>query len=267
MPLAGIAVQAGLSIDPSVLAALKISGASGGASQASPFGAYDIGGGQVLTFDSSNLNAAVTPALDPHNGYAASGAAFAGSNCRIMIEIAQTPSFNGSSMNTRVGYQLLEATAITVSTHRAKPAVRAMGYINPKGYARGSRTIAGTLLLNRFTREVLYRFIRAELQSDVSKDTNYSKLDQLPPFNLTLLFSNEFGFVSTQRLLGLEFITDGTVVSVEDMLLEQSLTYVAMDMTPLAPANFNTLFNPSITTPASAAEQTVTGLFQKLAAS
>jgi len=41
--------------------------------------------------------------------------------------------------------QLVELTTITVSVHRVKSPAVACGYINPKGWARGRRTIAGTL--------------------------------------------------------------------------------------------------------------------------
>ena len=46
--------------------------------------------------------------------------------------------------------QLLECTTLTVSVHRVKSPVRACGYINPKGFARGGRTIAGTMILTQF---------------------------------------------------------------------------------------------------------------------
>jgi hypothetical protein len=79
--------------------------------------------------------------------------------------------------------------------------------------------------------------------SDLSKDTNYVKLDQLAPLDFTLLFTNEEGYASSQRLLGVEFVTDGSIVSVQDMFLEQQITWVAADLTPLAPLNFNSTFN------------------------
>ncbi len=101
---------------------------------------------------------------------------------------------------------------MTVSIHRVKSPVRACGYIGPKGFARGARTIAGTLILTQFNVDALFRFLQAVLPHDFSKDTTYFKLDQLPPFNATILFSDEYGNASYRRLLGLEFVTDGTGV-------------------------------------------------------
>jgi hypothetical protein len=37
--------------------------------------------------------------------------------------------------------------------------------------------------------------------SDLSKDSTYTKVDQLPPFNLTMLFANEYGAISCQGFL------------------------------------------------------------------
>lgn len=253
-----------INLDPSLLAVLQSStpvrDVNGNIVSPSPSTNIDLGNGAVLDFDSSTLDARITPILDPTAGsgvsvYTDGEAAFSGSSCRIMIEIPQTPKFNGSSVQQSLGKQLIEATTITISTHRAKSQVRPFGYINPKGLARGSRTIAGTLVLNRFTTEVLYRFLQSGLMADLSKDTTYTKLDQLPPFNFTLLFTNEQGYISTQSLYGVEFVTDGSVVSVNDIMLEQTLTYFATDMSPLVPMNFSTLFSPSTTPTASTASQ------------
>ena len=142
--------------------------------------------------------------------------------------------------------QLLECTTLSVSVHRVKSPVRACGYINPKGFARGGRTIAGTLILTQFTCDVLYRFLQAVLPNDLSKDTLYVKVDQLPPFNLTMLFADEYGNQSQRRILGMEFVTDGTVYSINDLLSEQTISFMAADFTPLLPLNENPVFNPDI---------------------
>ena len=133
---------------------------------------------------------------------------------------------------------LIEASTLTVSVHREKAPVPACGYINPKGFARGRRTIAGTLILTQFTVDVLFRFLQAVLPNDISKDTTYVKPDQIPPFNATILLADEYGHASYRRLLGIEFITDGTVYSIQDLLTEETISYMASDFTPLMPVTF-----------------------------
>ena len=72
------------------------------------------------------------------------------------------------------------------------------------------------------------------------------KVDQLPPFNATILFADEYGNASYRCLLGLEFVTDGTVYSIQDLLSEQSISYMASDFTPLLPVNHGVIFDPGI---------------------
>jgi hypothetical protein len=122
-----------------------------------------------------------------------------------MMEIADVGLIGNFS--ARFHKALVEATTLTVSIHREKAPVRAVSYINPKGYARGRRTIAGTLVMTQFAVDTLFRFLQMLSVHDLSKDTAYVKVDQLPPFNLTLLFSDEYGNASYRRLLGVEFVT------------------------------------------------------------
>jgi hypothetical protein len=165
-----------------------------------------------------------------------------------------------TSNNTPQSFkQLIECTTFTVSVHREKSAVRAAGYINPKAFARGRRTIAGTMVLTQYTVDVLYRFLVSQqlLGHDISKDTQYVKVDQLPPFNMTLLFADEYGNASYRRILGVDFVTDGIVYSSNDMLSEQTVSYMASDFTPLLDINTSALYRPDVISQIFSSEQTV----------
>ena len=141
--------------------------------------------------------------------------------------------------------QLLEATTITVSVHREVAPVRAGGYINPKGFALGTRTIAGSLILTQFTADVMFNFLQSLNLTDGSKDTVFTKTDQLPPFNITMIFTNELGYASQRKLLGVKFVTDGVTYSIQDMLVEQMLSWMALDFTPLMPLTVDNLYTPT----------------------
>ena len=151
---------------------------------------------------------------------------------RVLLEVVTADLPLNSQI--RMSKVLVEASTLTVSIHREKAPVRACGYINPKGFARGRRTIAGTMILTQFSIDVLFRFLQAVLPQDFSSDSTYVKVDQLPPFNVTILFADEYGNASYRRLLGLEFVTDGTVYSIQDLLTEQTLSTMASDFTPPA---------------------------------
>lgn len=108
-------------------------------------------------------------------------------------------------------------------TKAVKSPVPAISYINTKGWARGRRTVAGTMVLTQLSTDVLASFLTSSaFTSDLSKDSQYVKVDQLPPFNISMLFADEYGHMSYQRILGIEFVTSGNVHSIQDMLSEQT---------------------------------------------
>lgn len=200
--------------------------------------------------------------LDPGGLY--SETSYTGSNLKVLLEVAGS----GTNGNLRLSKQLVELTTITVSVHRVKSPAVAMGYINAKGWARGRRTIAGTIVLTKFTTDVLYSFLKSEaFTNDLSKDTSYVKVDQLPPFNLTLLFGDEFGNASYQRLMGIEFVTSGDVYSIQEMYSEQTVSYVAADFTPLLPLTQNSLYNATQGNSVTASQRTVADVLQQAQAS
>jgi hypothetical protein len=229
-------------------------------------------------------NPAQQPNLNPGNGLYHE-ASYTGSNLKVMIEVANdgTNTTNPTGLSTttnsnnvsqqgiskpaRQAKQLVELTTITVSVHRVKSPAVACGYINAKGWARGRRTIAGTLVMTKFTTDVLYSFLNSgAFTSDLSKDTTYMKVDQLPPFNLTLLFADEYGNSSSQRLLGVELVTSGDVYSIQDMLSEQTVSYVAADFTPLMPLNKSSLYGAATGSTVTAPQRTVGTVLNQQAA-
>ena len=84
----------------------------------------------------------------------------------------------------------------------------------------------------------------------------YFQFDQLPPFNFTLLFNDETGYASYQRLLGVRLVSDGVIYSTQDMYSEQTLTYLAADLTPLLPLTLSSLYQLPGQVKAAGAERT-----------
>jgi hypothetical protein len=167
---------------------------------------------------------------------------YTGSDLRVVVEVA----------GGRGSYkQLVELSTITTSIHREKSPVRSCGYVNPRAFAYGRRTIAGTIILTQFWMDSMLRFLAenpipsangdfefSEFYRSLprsSRDTTYHKVDQLPPLNFTLYFADEYGHASVRQLLGVTLVTDGTVYSINDQLTEQTISYMAMDFTPLQP--------------------------------
>jgi hypothetical protein len=57
--------------------------------------------------------------------------------------------------------------------------------------------------------------------------------DQLPPIDITIVFANEYGSLSKASLYGVEFMNDGFTLSIEDILTEEVINFVARDADPV----------------------------------
>jgi len=147
-------------------------------------------------------------------------------------KMIQSGKENGVS---EVGTTIVLASLQTISiqSHREKFAVRALGHSYVKGYTRGPRTIGGSMIFTTFDEHSLSALIRGLANSKTygEMDPNLATLlpDQLPPIDLTIVFANEYGSVSSMRMLGVEFVNDGMTMSIEDLLTETVANFVCRD--------------------------------------
>lgn len=131
---------------------------------------------------------------------------------------------------------LAELQTISISTDRDKRPVRALGGVQVKGFTRGPRTIAGTMIFTVFDRNVLWELLDAD-PSDLDADDKFraALMDQLPPIDITIQFANEYGSLSRMTIYGVEFVNEGRTLSIENMLLEDVVQYVARDIDVMTP--------------------------------
>jgi hypothetical protein len=138
------------------------------------------------------------------------------------------------SKNASSTIVLATLQTLSLQTHREKYAVRALGSSYAKGYTRGPRTIAGSMVFTMFNEHALARLIRAMSGKATvygERDTEISSLiaDQLPPIDLTIAIANEYGQLSQMGIYGVEFVNDGMTMSVEDILTEEVVQFIARD--------------------------------------
>ncbi len=135
-------------------------------------------------------------------------------------------------VNTKV---LAELQTLSISTYREKVPVRACGYSSPKSFTRGMRSIAGSMIFTVFDRNVLFDLL--ETTSFDSDDQFRAAIkDQLPPIDISISFANEYGALSRMSIYGVEFISEGQTMSIEDIIMEDVCQFVARDVDPLTPA-------------------------------
>jgi hypothetical protein len=162
--------------------------------------------------------------------------------------------FNGVTIGTLAG--------ITWSVSREKAAIYTLGSANPRSFSRGKRGIAGTLVFQTFDRDVLWQLVsqsdmvvwkrQSEYTHDVYAEPTqlvnawweqsidvvpgkpfYS--DEVPPFDITITYSNEYGQMARKEILGVEILNEGSGVSIDDIVTEQTMTFVARGLGKIVP--------------------------------
>lgn len=133
-----------------------------------------------------------------------------------------------------------EIQTISYSVFREKNPVRTLGSVYPRTYVRGPRTIGGSMVFTVFYRHVLHELLDIHTKYYNTGAGDYDRYqyatnlpDQLPPLDITLLFANEYGAISSMGLYGVEFVQDGGTFSIEDLFSESVVQYVARDLDPI----------------------------------
>lgn len=56
--------------------------------------------------------------------------------------------------------------------------------------------------------------------------------DQIPPFDVTFAANNEYGASAKMAIFGLEILNEGSGFSIDDIVIEQQMTYIARTLSP-----------------------------------
>jgi len=64
--------------------------------------------------------------------------------------------------------------------------------------------------------------------------------DQIPPFDITLAANNEYGASAKMAIFGVEILNEGSGFSIDDIVIEQQMTYVCRTLHPWTFVNLNT---------------------------
>lgn len=127
---------------------------------------------------------------------------------------------------------------ITYSTHRAVAQVYAGGQVTRRGIARGHRTIAGTMICAIRLDDPMLKlhpsWLFGETANVVSTDREFWREtllnDQLPMFDILILFQDERGHQSILTIFGIQLSDVGQVMSINDSMIEITFQYTAADV-------------------------------------
>ena len=123
-----------------------------------------------------------------------------------------------------------ELQTLSYSIHRENHPVRVLGHTSPIGFVKSGRTIAGSMIFTVFNN---YAFYRLQQYQNAISNRLYPVADMLPPFDMVLTFANEYGVLSKMKIYGITFIDEGGTMSIDDLLTENTYTYMARGIQPL----------------------------------
>lgn len=178
-------------------------------------------------------------------------------------------TFSGADIvATFAGVTIGTLSGITWSVTREKAPIFTMGSPNPRSFSRGKRGIAGSMIFTVFDRPSLYKML-AERKTDpgllyftrthnilpgmgindggidhrgiVPTDIQTTNVrasfpyyaDQIPPFDVGITFLNEYGQAAVRNIYGVELLNEGSGASMDDIVIEETMTYVARDLGPM----------------------------------
>lgn len=176
--------------------------------------------------------------------------AFSGSDCKAYIVTYGAISRSSFS-------PVPNLAAISYSIHRDKAPVRRLGDYIAREYTKGSRTIAGTIVLINFDRAAFYEMLHG---TDIygQYGTQVGLADEIPPFDVMLMFSEEnkgrrsaqfpskiptigkgtdVGEYSHMWIRGVRLVDEGAVTGTDEDYMETSFQYVAEHIDYLKPNN------------------------------
>jgi hypothetical protein len=164
--------------------------------------------------------------------YALKNISFSGVDAVATIII---PNFGQDGKMTGTGETLVlgELQTLSYSIHRENSPVRTLGHVNPRGFIKGGRTIAGSLIFTVFNEYVFYRI--SQYQDYLAKKNGFFAplADMLPPFDIVVSFFNEYGQGSKMKIFGVTIVDEGQTISIDDLITEQTYTYMARGIQPM----------------------------------
>jgi len=112
------------------------------------------------------------------------------------------------------------------SIHRDTDHSRSIGSDTPNGMVKGQAVIAGTAIFTVITTHILQSIFDSVKYDPV-------RIDQLPPIDLFLDFQNEAGDAARIGIFGVEWVNEGQVMSIHDLITENSVNYFATAILPM----------------------------------
>lgn len=152
--------------------------------------------------------------------------------------------------NNQIPIVIDSIQTLSFQIHTDIQPVRSLKFKYPRGYCVGQRLIAGSIIATVLNEHPfmdvmelnnVLRYLQSKTLVNTSENYRYldvlkgvdessSVVDEIPPMNILIQGVNEQGDAVESTLYGVKLINDGTVISAQDMITEQTFSFVAQDI-------------------------------------
>lgn len=155
---------------------------------------------------------------------------YSGSDCRVYVSEPESSNV----------YNLRSLSTASISVHEAKAPVRTLGRRSVVGFTESIRTIAGSLVFIVVNDHPLgglkdHGKVNKNFSLDRSNNEVRKLSTMLNPIDLYFVYKTEISKQNEQGEMwvkGLRFVNEGIVTSVNDMVTEVVMQFVAEDVVP-----------------------------------
>lgn len=171
-------------------------------------------------------------------------------NDRMVDSLNEYKKLLSKYSNNQVPIVIDSIQTLSFQIHTDIQPVRSLKFKYPRGYCVGQRLIAGSIIATVFNEHPFMEIMELnnvlrylEFKSTANSAANYryldvlkgvdessSVVDEIPPMNILIQGVNEQGDAVESTLYGVKLINDGTVISAQDMITEQTFSFVAQDI-------------------------------------
>ena len=156
---------------------------------------------------------------------------FSGTDVKVVFSIPGTsPAYLANNSNL----QSVQLQTITMSSATSVFPIRRMGEARASAYNKGPRTFAGSMVFSILGEDPLQKIFAIDPIKSAARTDAHWHIDQMPAMDCLLMFGSEHDYSAR----GMQVIQDmhitnwGETVSIDDMYVETTYTYIAEHVTP-----------------------------------
>mgnify|MGYP001564868458 CR=1 FL=1 len=152
------------------------------------------------------------------------------------VDIIAIAKISNVQTNKTKYFNLGNIQTISISTHRDTVPVRTLGFDRPKKYKQGTKSTSGSLVFTKVNYSEWDLMIAENATLALADSRGYQAPDAVPEFDMLLFKGTEYPDMTRLKtgrehahIKNMTLMTSGTVLSIHDVLTEQTFNYVALE--------------------------------------